>query len=211
MIPYIPDTDKHKKIRELNEQNLEQIRKDISRFVDKYNSYPPGNIPGLDKDKLSDFSDIKAVPDGLFDPNNLNKPGSTSDLPFDNFPGTQLIPPSLDLPDSTIFPKDVPLDLPNVTTFPGASCPANYPDLSPPFFEAKDKTIYFGDGFQEDHDHFHKNIKPEILKKAGKFQGKVGKNPDIKVVNEKIVLTGTGSFKGKSFKTDLNASDFLGK
>jgi RHS repeat-associated protein len=108
----------------------------IDRLIDKSNSYPRGNIPGLDKDKLSDFSNIKAVPEGLFDPNNINKPGSTSDLPFDNFPGTQLIPPSLDLPDSTIFPKDVPLDLPNVTTFPGGSCSADYPYLAPPFLES---------------------------------------------------------------------------
>jgi RHS repeat-associated protein len=124
-----------KTVREL--QKLTN-RDSIDRLADKYNSYPPGNIPGLDKDKLSDFSDIKAVPDGLFDPNNINKPGSTSDLPFGNFPGTQLIPPSLDLPNSTIFPKDVPLDLPNVTTFPGASCPADYPYLAPPFFESSE-------------------------------------------------------------------------
>ncbi|MDZ8070038.1 MAG: putative Ig domain-containing protein [Nostoc sp. DedQUE08] len=73
------------------------------------------------------------------------------------------------------------------------------------------KDIYFGDGVKADSDVFHKDIKPNILSKAGKFQGKVGKNPDIKVVNGKIVLTGTGQFKGKSFKTDILASDFFGK
>ncbi|MGB7415978.1 MAG: RHS repeat-associated core domain-containing protein, partial [Thermosynechococcaceae cyanobacterium] len=73
------------------------------------------------------------------------------------------------------------------------------------------KPIRFGDGYSAPSDAYHRSIKPNILKKAGKFQGKVGKNPDIKVVNGKIQLKGssTGPFKGKSYNTDLNASDFF--
>ncbi|MDH6311931.1 hypothetical protein M2137_000690 [Parabacteroides sp. PFB2-10] len=57
---------------------------------------------------------------------------------------------------------------------------------------------------------FHRQIKPNILNKAGDFSRMVGKNPDVKIVNGKIKLTGTGSFKGKSFNTGLDAIDFFG-
>lgn len=53
-------------------------------------------------------------------------------------------------------------------------------------------------------------IKEAILNEAGEFQGKDGKNSDIKVINGKIQSQGTRSFKGKEFQTDLNASDFFG-
>ena len=56
---------------------------------------------------------------------------------------------------------------------------------------------------------FHRQIKPEILSKAGSFSKFVGKNPDISVEKGMIVLSGTGPFKGKTFKTILNASDFF--
>jgi hypothetical protein len=56
-------------------------------------------------------------------------------------------------------------------------------------------------------------IKKDILTAAG---GKgllskiVGGNPDITIVNGKIVLQGTGGgFRGKTYNTGLNANDFL--
>ena len=61
-------------------------------------------------------------------------------------------------------------------------------------------------------DFFHKTLKPTILSAAGKgnFSKMVGTNPDITVVNGKIVLQGTGpGYKGKTFNTNLNANDFL--
>lgn len=72
-------------------------------------------------------------------------------------------------------------------------------------------TIYFGEGYQAEADDYHLNIKPKILKAAGNFAGRVGKNPDTKVINNIIVLTGTGDFKGKSFTTTLPAGDYLSK
>ena len=56
---------------------------------------------------------------------------------------------------------------------------------------------------------FHRVIKPQILEKAGDFCKKVGRNPDVKIVSEQIWLTGTGPFKGKTFKTLLDAIDFF--
>lgn len=48
--------------------------------------------------------------------------------------------------------------------------------------------------------------KATILRDAGDYQGRVGKNPDIDVRNGKIILKGTGSNKGKSYQTDLDPS-----
>jgi len=48
------------------------------------------------------------------------------------------------------------------------------------------------------------------LKQSGKFQGKVGRNPDIKVEGGKIVLHGTGPFRGKTHDTGLNPDNFFG-
>lgn len=77
--------------------------------------------------------------------------------------------------------------------------------------KAAERVINFGSGVKSGAATFHSQIKPSILSKAGKFSGKVGKNPDIKVVWGKINLQGVGPFKGKTFKTDLNASDFFGQ
>jgi RHS repeat-associated protein len=58
---------------------------------------------------------------------------------------------------------------------------------------------------------FH-TIKNNILKATGlgKFEYKVGSNPDVSVVNGKIVLQGSGGgFLGKTYSTGLNANDFL--
>jgi hypothetical protein len=74
---------------------------------------------------------------------------------------------------------------------------------------AAERLINFGDGVKSGAATFHSRIKPKILSAAGKFKGKVGKNPDIKVVRGKIHLQGTGPFKSKTFKTDLKASDFF--
>ena len=70
------------------------------------------------------------------------------------------------------------------------------------------KLLYFGK-LAVNRDVFHKTLKPKILKSAGSFSSKVGNNPDINVVGGNIHLTGTGPFRGKTFKTDLKASDFL--
>lgn len=53
------------------------------------------------------------------------------------------------------------------------------------------------------------SIKPNILRAAGNFEKVVGYNPNINIKNGKIILEGVGPFKGKSFKTDLDASDFF--
>ena len=53
-------------------------------------------------------------------------------------------------------------------------------------------------------------IKENILKKAGKYNKRVGNNPDIKVLADgSITLQGTGPFKGKSMKTDLKIETFF--
>ena len=53
-------------------------------------------------------------------------------------------------------------------------------------------------------------MKENILKKAGKYNKRVGNNPDIKgLADGSITLQGTGSFKGKSMKTDLKIETFF--
>lgn len=56
---------------------------------------------------------------------------------------------------------------------------------------------------------FHRQFKPEILKAAGDFANKVGKNPDILVEGGKIVLKGVGDFKGKIYKTTIEAASIF--
>lgn len=59
---------------------------------------------------------------------------------------------------------------------------------------------------------FHRVIKPNVLKAAGQigdFGKTVGRNPDIVIESGKIILKGTGPFKGKLFPTGLNPSDFF--
>ncbi|MDR2149133.1 MAG: RHS repeat-associated core domain-containing protein [Tannerella sp.] len=59
--------------------------------------------------------------------------------------------------------------------------------------------------------NFH-HIKNDILNTVGRnnFSHIVGDNPNISVVNGKIVLVGAGGgFAGKPFNTGLNANDFL--
>jgi hypothetical protein len=72
------------------------------------------------------------------------------------------------------------------------------------------KIIYFS-RFAVDREKFHRTIKKQILDNAGDFLNKVGDNPDIKVVGEKIVLTGAkmGPYSGKSYQTNLKSSDYL--
>lgn len=74
---------------------------------------------------------------------------------------------------------------------------------------AAERLLHLGDGVKVGAATFHSRIKPAILRAAGKFEGKVGKNPDIKVVGGRIQLQGVGPFKGKTFKTELKASDFF--
>jgi len=60
-----------------------------------------------------------------------------------------------------------------------------------------------------DRELFHRVIKMNILSNSGGFFFKVGFNPDIKVEGDKIQLTGTELFTGKSFQTNLNATKYL--
>ncbi|XWN35354.1 MAG: hypothetical protein ROO73_00985 [Roseivirga sp.] len=75
--------------------------------------------------------------------------------------------------------------------------------------KAAGKTINFG-RIKVPSEVFHKQIKRNILKRAGNFSKVVGKNPDVKIIGGKIRLTGRGPFKGKSFNTDLDVTDFFG-
>lgn len=67
------------------------------------------------------------------------------------------------------------------------------------------KHLYIG-GFKVVTDYFHKTIKPNILSEAGNYSKTVGKKTNI---NGKIILEGECPFKGKSFKTTLEAKDFF--
>lgn len=63
-------------------------------------------------------------------------------------------------------------------------------------------------------DLFHRTIKPNIIKAAGGksyLNGIVGHNPNVTIVNGKIVLQGTkdSPFRGIVHNTGLNANDFL--
>lgn len=50
----------------------------------------------------------------------------------------------------------------------------------------------------------------KMLNKNRKYNKRVGNNPDIKVLADgSITLHGTGSFKGKSMKTDLKIKTFF--
>jgi len=70
--------------------------------------------------------------------------------------------------------------------------------------------IFIG-GIKMEKGVFNRKYKDNILKEVGKknYIFKVGKSPNINVVNEKIILEGRGPFKGKTLPTELNASDFL--
>jgi len=57
---------------------------------------------------------------------------------------------------------------------------------------------------------FHRFIKPDILKAAGNgFEKIVGRNPDIFIDKGQIILRCMGPFKGKSFPTGLDPTDFF--
>ncbi len=76
------------------------------------------------------------------------------------------------------------------------------------------KFLFFGK-YKVPKKDFHPSggggIKDDILTDAGEFRAKVGNNPDVKVDNGKIRLTGTADqFKGKTFNTDLDAEDYFG-
>lgn len=74
--------------------------------------------------------------------------------------------------------------------------------------------IYFGEGYKAESSVYHTKTKKSILAKVGSsnFSGVVGTNPDVKVIGGKVVLVGAGAdFKGKSYPTDLDASDFFSK
>jgi RHS repeat-associated protein len=90
------------------------------------------------EDFLRNLIDTRYRPE--FNPNNINQPSSTPtsipSRPAQDFPGTQLIPPGNVETGTRPIPQKDPLDLPNVTTFPGGSCSADYPYLAPPFFES---------------------------------------------------------------------------
>jgi RHS repeat-associated protein len=87
--------------------------------------------------------------------------------------------------------------------------PALLTGTAPDF--SKGKLIHFGK-IAVNAIKFHRVIKPRILKAAKQvfdFTKTVGKNPDVLVEGEKIILKGTGPFKGKTFDTGLNPKDFF--
>lgn len=74
-----------------------------------------------------------------------------------------------------------------------------------------EKLLHFGE-YSVSNTEFHGpgGIKENILSQAGNYGKRVGNNPDIKVLQDgSITLQGTGPFKGKSMKTDLNFKNFL--
>ena len=56
---------------------------------------------------------------------------------------------------------------------------------------------------------FHREIKPSILDDSYGYQEKVGKNPNINIKKNKIILEGQGPYKGKSLETDLDPDDYF--
>ncbi|RZK47953.1 MAG: RHS repeat-associated core domain-containing protein [Pedobacter sp.] len=70
------------------------------------------------------------------------------------------------------------------------------------------KYLYFG-RIAVNKDVFHRVIKKDILRNAGDYAKKVGSNPDVSVVGENIQLIGNGPYKGKTFQTNLKASEYL--
>jgi len=70
------------------------------------------------------------------------------------------------------------------------------------------KILHFGK-IKVSAETFHRQIKPNILSNSGNFSKIVGKNPDVKIVSGKIILQGTGPFRGKSFNSGLSASDYF--
>ncbi len=68
--------------------------------------------------------------------------------------------------------------------------------------------IFIG-GVKLEKEAWHRSIKPAILDLAGDYVGVVGRNPNIVITNGKIILEGQGPYRGKSFVTGLDFSDFL--
>lgn len=103
----------------------------------------------------------------------------------------------------------------NVSSFLGVTI---LDDSNEPFDQfiaiVADKKIRLGEGWWVWDSEFHPKgkdgIKKEILTDAGDFEGKVGKNPDVKVNNGVIELHGVGDKKGKKFVTDLKTEDYEG-
>jgi len=77
-------------------------------------------------------------------------------------------------------------------------------------FTTSSLSIFIG-GIKMDKEIFHRKYKTNILKKVGikNYIKKVGKSPNINVVNDIIVLEGQGPFRGKNYPTSLKASEFL--
>jgi RHS repeat-associated protein len=70
--------------------------------------------------------------------------------------------------------------------------------------------IYIG-GIKLNRKEFHRNNKAEILRTVGatKYEPVVGSTPNINVAKGKIVLEGRGPYKGKTYQTDLDPTDYL--
>ena len=73
------------------------------------------------------------------------------------------------------------------------------------------KILRFGGGYKAEARAFHREIKPQILKAVGSFSGKVGNNPDVKIVDGIIHLVGNGPYRGRTMNTGLRALDFFGQ
>lgn len=86
----------------------------------------------------------------------------------------------------------------------------------PPYLEAKDD-IHLGEGYKVPRDVFHpgggRGLKDRILRDATasgtKWKGKLGRNPNVKIKDGKIILEGTGDFKNrKPIETNLDPADY---
>ena len=100
----------------------------------------------------------------------------------------------------------------NLSSFIGVTILDNSNELIDQFIAiVADKKIRLGEGWWVWGSEFHPKgkdgIKKEILTDAGDFEGKVGKNPDVKINNGVIELHGVGDKKGKKFVTDLKPED----
>jgi RHS repeat-associated protein len=166
-----------------------------------------------------------AVSDGIV-PNGVKQ--KTRGNPEDANPNYGVKNPSVPLPNrpnntgnTAPRPQHNPNDVHNIPPFvvphkPHTGHEGCKPDWLPQYiFNSKKKDIYLGDGYSNSDGSFHDVIKKKVLTAVGtkKYAYKVGNNPDIKVVNGEIILTGSrenARFKGKNFPTGLQAEEFFG-
>ena len=155
---------------------------------------------------------ISRLPEEERGPLRLPFPGGPSDAPqIEN----QLPPHGA---PATSGPKHTGHDGPVPNFEEGGVCPPGSKDdypVSPPYVESKD--IHLGEGYKVPDDIFHpggrKGLKDKILKDATaagtKWKGKLGKNPDVRIQDGKIVLQGQGKYSTKKpIETNLDPADY---